>query len=122
MIDGLTERELLLYFALFWIGAVAVWILLDYLGNNWPKRRFRARGYRVPMAPWRRRHVVRSIRELRDEEVRETLESATGKSTLAVSRRRRVRSAERPRPWWWRPPVEPVEPEVPDEEAGSEDG
>lgn len=100
MFDGLTERELLLIFALVWIGAVAIWILLDFLGNNWPKRRFRARGYRIPNSPRRRGEVVSSLRRYRDEEVRETLESATGRPTLALSRTRRKRAEQRRRPSW----------------------
>ncbi|MGI9601871.1 MAG: hypothetical protein ACR2QE_08295 [Acidimicrobiales bacterium] len=100
MFDGLSERELLLYFALVWIAAVAVWILLDFLGNNWPKRRFRARGYRVPSSPRRHRQVVRSLRRFRDEEVRETLETSKGRSTLSFSHKRQIRAASRRRPWW----------------------
>ncbi|MDH4168738.1 MAG: hypothetical protein OEW42_04030 [Acidimicrobiia bacterium] len=100
MFDDLTERELLLYFALFWMAAVAVWILLDFLGNNWPKRRFRPRGYRIPMGPRRRREVTRAIRQLRDEEIRQTLESARGRPTTSLSKARQIRTAARPRPSW----------------------
>lgn len=102
MLDGLTEREMLAVFGLFWVGAVAVWILLDFLGNNWPKRRFRARGYRLPWHPGRRRQVTDSLRRLRDEEVRETLESSRGRPTLTRSRARRIRAELRERPSWGR--------------------
>lgn len=110
MFDGLTERELLLIFALVWIGAVAVWILLDFLGNNWPKRRFRARGYRIPNSPRRRGQVVSSLRRYRDEEVRDTLEEATGRPTLALSRKRREQTRLRRRPEW---PADEQPPAVP---------
>jgi len=120
--DGLTERELLLIFALVWIGAVAVWILLDFLGNNWPKRRFRARGYRVPGSPRRRGEVVSSLRRYRDEEVRDTLESATGRPTLALSRKRRQRTDQRRRPAWSeeRPPLVEEAPTQPELEVGTD--
>ena len=43
---------------------------------------------------------MRSLRRFRDEEVRETLESATGRPTLSLSRKRRRRTEARRPPDW----------------------
>ena len=91
----LTQNELILYCGLAWAGAVAVMIALDYLGNNWPKRRFRPRGWLEPRQLTQRLGFRRKVRAVKDEQIRETLEQNLGTPTLAVSRKRRQAAIDR---------------------------
>ncbi len=89
MFEDLTEQELLIRFALAWVAGALILMLLDYLGNNWPKRRFRPRGYQVPRNPLLRPRFRREVRAIKHEQIRQTIESEFGTPSLALSAKRR---------------------------------
>ncbi len=70
-------------------------IALDYLGNNWPKRRFRPRGWLEPRQLTQRLAFRRKVRAVKDEQVREALERNLGTPTLALSKKRRQAAIDR---------------------------
>ncbi|MEE9415988.1 MAG: hypothetical protein V3V01_11940 [Acidimicrobiales bacterium] len=86
----MTDLELIALFTASWIGAAAIWMLLDWVSR--PKHsRFIVKGDRIGRGPFATHHFRRVRRAEESEETRLLLESRYGSPTLALSRKRRDR-------------------------------
>lgn len=86
----MTDLELIALFTVSWIGAAAIWMILDWVSR--PKHsRFVAKGDRIGRGPFAYHHFKKIRRAEEHEETRLLLEARYATPTLATSRKRRAR-------------------------------